>query len=189
MNKVTNLRKSQEKPTELKKIITEIKNTVEGISSVLEDTAELKGELENRVMEIIGADEKEKGIGRPEGGALMPHHSMSTALSTRREVPCISNRKKVITLLPAEGRKNFSLPGNSPASEKLHSSANRKSRYLKLPVSSNGLFVYNSPSQLPFLLYKRMFLSFILWTCLWFDINCMSRIAVLCCSLINPFCW
>ena len=61
MNKVTNLRKSQEKPTELKKIITEIKNTVEGISSVLEDTAELKGELENRVMEIIGADEKKKG--------------------------------------------------------------------------------------------------------------------------------
>lgn len=60
MNKVTNLSKSQEKPTELKKIITKIKNTLEGISSGLEYTAELKSELENRVMEITEADEKNK---------------------------------------------------------------------------------------------------------------------------------
>ena len=49
-------------------------------------------------------------------------------------------------------------------------SANEKPLHFQLPVSSNGCFLYNSPSQLP----KRMLFSFFHQTCLWFPINCMS---------------
>ena len=69
-----------------------------------------------------------------------------------------------------------------------HKSANEKSLYFEFPVSSNGLFVYNGPGQL-LLLYKRLFLSSVLWTYLWVTISFRSQIAILCCSQINPFCW
>ena len=67
------------------------------------------------------------------------------------------------TLLPPaeRGKKIFSLPGNS--------SANGKSLYFKLPVSSNEIFVYRSSSQFPLLLYKSL-LSFENWACMWFSI-------------------
>lgn len=37
---------------------------------------------------------------------------------------------------------------------------------LNSQFSSSELFVYNSTSQLTLLLYKRVFLAFVLWTCL-----------------------
>lgn len=47
-------------------------------------------------------------------------------------------------------------------------SANEKTQYFELPVSSNGLFVYNSPSQLSLLLYKRVPSPLFNGTCKWF---------------------
>lgn len=40
--------------------ITEMESTVEGISSKLNDTEDLISELENRVVEIIAAEQKKK---------------------------------------------------------------------------------------------------------------------------------
>ena len=49
-------------------------------------------------------------------------------------------------------------PDNSSTNERL-SQLNEKPLHFELPVSSNGLFVYNSPSQLPLLLYKSFLLK------------------------------
>lgn len=67
---------------------------------------------------------------------------------------CIYNRKKVPTLLPS-GRKEecfFTQPKRD-----CHNSVNEKPLHFELPVSSNGLFVHNSLTQLSLLLYKRKF--------------------------------
>ena len=79
-----------------------------------------------------------------------------------------------------EGRF-FSLPGNS--------SANEKPLYFKSPVSSSRLFVCNSLSQLPLLLYKRVSPPLFCWTCMCLTILALSKIAILCCSWINLCCW
>lgn len=49
--------------------------------------------------------------------------------------------------------------------------------------------VQNSSSQfLPFL-YKRIFIFFVLWICLWFTIACLSWIVISLLFLNNHFCW
>ena len=73
--------------------------------------------------------------------------------SQQEEMYLISLAKVTLLYDPVGERKIFSLPGNS--------SANENTLYFKLSVSSNGLFVYNSPAQLP-LLYKKAFLPFVL---------------------------
>ena len=56
-------------------------------------------------------------------------------------------------------------PDNSSTNERL-SQLNEKPLHFELPVSSNGLFVYNSPSQLPLLLYKSFLLLALLDFCM-----------------------
>lgn len=52
-----------------------------------------------------------------------------------------------------------------------YNSANEKPVHFKFPVSSNVVFVYNSPSEVPLSSIKKTFLSFVLWTCAWFTIR------------------
>lgn len=92
------------------------------------------------------------------------------------ELSCRPSRKKVVTFHPSGERKNFFLPGNSPTNERLPYSANEKSLHSELPVSSNGLSVYNSPAQSP-LLYKKAFLLFVL------RLSCHSVIVDCICEL------
>ena len=115
-------------------------------------------------------------------------------LQTGRDVPCISNRKKVVTLLPQdEEERRFSpCPATAQPMRSCNNSANEKPLHLELPASSNELFVYNSPAQLSFLAYKE-------WSCLCVSglgysfgyrlqaVTCLSWIAILCYSSINPF--
>ena len=81
------------------------------------------------------------------------------------DLNCRPNKKNVATYHPAGGRKNFSLPCNSPTNERLPHSANEKPRHFELPVSSNGPFVYNktAPPSSPFSTIKehlpRLFLD------------------------------
>ena len=97
----------------------------------------------------------------------------------RKRYTFSSPTRRLLLYYQAGGRKNLSLPSNSPANEKpLH---------FKLPVSSNGLFVYNMPSQLP-LLHKRTFFPFVLQAFLWFSIDCLFQIAIHHCPQIHPFC-
>lgn len=55
-------------------------------------------------------------------------------------------RQEVI-LLDYLGRKSPPHPATTHPMGDCHSSANEKSLYFKLSVSSNGLFLYNSPYQ------------------------------------------
>ena len=93
---------------------------------------------------------------------------------------------RLLLYYTAEGRIPPCLVTGQPIID-CHNSASKKPKHSKLPVSSNGLLVYNSPFQLPLLLYKRRFLFFVLWTCLWFTTDCMSQIAILCSSWVNHF--
>lgn len=87
---------------------------------------------------------------------------------------------------PEEGRISLR-PVTAQPMRDCHMSANEKPQHFELPVSANGLFVYNAPPpQLLLLIYKRMFLSFVLWTYLWFTVGCTSQTAILYCSQINP---
>ena len=92
-------------------------------------------------------------------------------------------QQEVTVQLPAGGRKIFSSPGNS--------SANEKSLYFNFLVSSNRLFVYNSPSQLPLFLYKTVSSPLLHWT----SIALLQLQVPNCNSLLlptprkNPVCW
>ena len=59
------------------------------------------------------------------------------------------------------------LPSSSSANERRQNSANEKSLYFGLPVSSNGLFVYNSPPNFLFPSIKEFLLPLLLETCRW----------------------
>lgn len=77
------------------------------------------------------------------------------------------SRKRCVLHLWQEGSQKeeerfFSMLGNSSAKE--------KTLYVKLPVSSNVLFVYNSTSQLYLLLYKIVPSPLLNRTCKWFTI-------------------
>jgi len=50
-------------------------------------------------------------MGRPEEGALRPYHSTSITLLTK-DLSCISNRKKAITLVPSRRKEEFLLAGS-----------------------------------------------------------------------------
>ena len=109
----------------------------------------------------------------PEEGALMPYPSMSIVDPTGRDVPLhLQQEESGLFYYPAGRRRIFSLTFKSLVTERLlFDSANEKPLHFELPVSSRELFVYNSPSQF-LILYKRKFLSFSLWTCLWITIDC-----------------
>ena len=62
-------------------------------------------------------------------------------------------------LAPSRRKEERLLALQQPSQRETANSANEKPPHFKLPVSSNGLFVYISPSQLPFLFYQRMILK------------------------------
>lgn len=67
-------------------------------------------------------------------------------------------------IIPSGRRRVFLLPSKSPAITQPV-----RSHYIFYSSAySHGLFVYNSLPISPPFLYKRMFLSFVLKTCLWF---------------------
>lgn len=78
------------------------------------------------------------------------------------------------------GGKVFSLPDNSLVRD-CHNSINEKPLHFVLQVYSNGLYVYNRPFKLPPFRCKRALLLF------GFVIAHMSQVAILYCSLLNPF--
>ena len=132
---------------------------------------------------------KQNETGRTEGAALIPitwcqlqtQRKRCTLHLQQDEAYCVTTQQE-------EGRISPS-PVTAQPTEVCHNSTNEKSLQFKLFVSSNGLFVYNSPSQLPHLHYKSMLPSLVLRSCLWFANDCISWIIILCCSQINPFCW
>ena len=83
--------------------------------------------------------------GSPEGGALTHYYSAYLAHPKQEEVSLpFCNRRKLILQIPAGGRKNFSLPSNSPANEKPPYSANKK------PPHSPKVTILNSPPSIDF---------------------------------------
>ena len=120
---------------------------------------------------------------RSQKGALS--HTYHSGQYRSQQNPAGSDITVLYSLQQKGEKKIFSLPGNN--------SANGKSLYFKLPVSSNEIFVYKSSSQFPLLLYKSL-LSFENWACTWFPIvPCpklqlfqFSSVAQLCPTLYDP---
>ena len=78
----------------------------------------------------------------------MPHYWMSIPDPNRKR--CTLHLHST-TLLPQQEEGRFSPhPATAQPMRDCHNSASEKPLHFKLPVSSNGLFVYNSPSQLSF---------------------------------------
>ena len=94
-------------------------------------------------------------------------------LPARKRVPCI-------TLLIGGGRKDFSTPGNKPASGR-PLTCQILSFHQWTPCLDGPFLILHSP------LLKNCL--FVLQTCLWFAIDCMFQTATLGCFRINPFCW
>ena len=112
------------------------------------------------------------GVRRPERRALSPTPLCQYLLqqegmylaSPAKSGPTASWRKK-----------EFSLPGNSSASERLLQLPSKKPLYFQLAVSSNGLFVYSSPT--PKFLFSFVLLDLHVVHCI-----CISQTAILYCS-------
>lgn len=118
----------------------------------------------------------------------MPYHSAICRLQTGRELPCTSNRKEVTTLLTQWEEGGFSpCLATAQATRDCHNSANEKLLHFGPLVSLCRLFVYKSPSQLPFISIKQCSSPLLLWTCPIFTIACLSQIAIFCYSQMNPF--
>lgn len=110
----------------------------------------------------------------PDPGLILEDKLSGTCHSThywpQQEETYLASPTGSDTTTSARGRKDSSPPSNS--------SANEKSLHLKLSVSSNGHFVYSSPSK-----SITEFLSFV-------SVGLpVHRIVILCCSWINLFCW
>lgn len=113
-------------------------------------------------------------------GALLLYHSRLIALSTRR--------KLILLLLyyPTGKGKNFSLPGYSLTNDKTVTIQPMKATMLFSGLSVPSLLPqtdFNSLSQLPLLLYKRMF-SLLLFSGLACGLQLIyaSHIVIFCCS-------
>lgn len=88
----------------------------------------------------------------------MAHNS--TLLTPTGREPCITIESDT-TLLPQQEEEKISFhPVIAPPMGDCHNSANKKLLYFELSVSFNGLFVYNSSSQV----HRRAFLFLFLWT-------------------------
>ena len=70
-----------------------------------------------------------------------------------------------------------------------HNSASEKPLYFELLVSSHGTFVYNSLSQLPFLLSRVFSPLFYPHLHVIHHNHTKNWVAILCCSQINLFYW
>ena len=112
------------------------------------------------------------GVRRSEVRALSPT-PLRQYLLQQEGMYLVSPAKSVPTA--SWRKKEFSLPGNSSATERLLQLASKKPLYFKLEVSSNRLFVYNSPT-------PRFLFSFVLLDLHVIHCICISQIAILCCS-------
>ena len=87
-------------------------------------------------------------------------------------------------LLPQQGEDKIPPgPGTAQPMGNCYNIANEKSLCFKLSVSSNRFFAHSISSQVR----KRTLLSFVLRTGVWFALDGMSQVAILCCSQIKPF--
>lgn len=96
---------------------------------------------------------------------LHPHHQLP---QTKRDILSVSNRKMFFySTTPAGRRRIFSSPSNHSANERplQFRQFRQKPLYFKSPVSSNGLFVYNSPPEILFSSIKEHY------SCTWFTIS------------------
>lgn len=66
-----------------------------------------------------------------------------------------------ILLTPQEGGRFFSALATAQPMRNFHISANETPLHFQLPICSNGLLVYNSPSQIPLSSIKEPFCSLI----------------------------
>ena len=82
--------------------------------------------------------------------------------------------KDTILLWPSEGRVSPCQATARPMRD-CHDAVNENPLYLELSISSNGPFIYNSPSQLPFLLYKRVFSPWLYQACIRLPQLCVSN--------------
>lgn len=110
-------------------------------------------------------------LGGQKGALLGPTPLVNCRPQQRVTIPCIPNRKRPILWYPRRKKKDFLLHRQQSSQWDTHNSAHKKSPHFELPLYSKALFIYKSPSQLPLSAYKRTFLSFVLWNCLWF---CLS---------------
>lgn len=96
----------------------------------------------------------QNGVRRPEGSSCAPPLHALCRPQTGRDLPCLSNGEVYYLRTPARGRFSPCLATAQPMRD-CHSSANEKPPHFALPVSSNQLFVYNSPLSLPFSFMKQ----------------------------------
>ena len=90
------------------------------------------------------------------------------------------------TLLSQQEEEGFFLPRQWPSQwETVNSSTNEKPLYLELSAYSSGIFVYNSPSQLPLSSIKGCSSPLFSGLAYGLALVCFSYIVILCSSQIN----
>ena len=100
--------------------------------------------------------------GGQKGKLSRRYHPMSIPVSIERDLLCSSGRTWHYLTTLCRRKKTFLYLATAQPMRDCHNSANGKSLYFKFSVSSNGLFPYNSPSQLPLLFYEIV--SFLLFS-------------------------
>ena len=110
-------------------------------------------------------------LGGQKGELSRTYYLMSIEFPTGRDIALHLQQEVTLLFYPQQEEERFSpcLAAAQPMRD-CHDSASEKPLYFELPVSSNGLFVYNSPSQLPPLLYKRVNSPLRYLACMWFAI-------------------
>ena len=136
------------------------------ILSIFEKAIYLSGDLWGLKLKSVKLNKGNlilNGDGKPKGGGLLHHHSGS---------PGQNNRKEPILYYHSRGKKSLLFSCNSPANEPITTQPMRSDYTLN---SQFTLFVcLQQPLPTPYsptFLYKTLFLSFILWTFLWFCLN------------------
>jgi len=85
-----------------------------------------------------------------------PYHSRSVGDPMERDGTLVSPKGRWLPLdYPAGGRKNFSLPGNSPANKRLPQLSQRKASILQTPSFFQWTHVYSSSALLPFFIKEH----------------------------------
>lgn len=86
-------------------------------------------------------------IGGPAGGALTPYYSLSVAPNRRSTFYFHQEDILLLCLLLQQEEGRAPQLATTQPMKDFYNSANEKPLHFKFPVSSNVLFVYNSPSE------------------------------------------
>ena len=90
---------------------------------------------------------------------------------------------------PGRKKKDILLAWQQPSQWETVMTLPMKSHYTSNPqFPPMDILFLTAPTEL-FLLYKRIFLSFVFQTCRWFTIDSISWVAILCYYWIYLFCW